>query len=84
MLKEGSALAATDDFAYLVAEAPGSYPQNPNGCAGNNVLVIFNAKTGTWNATPQEVTSSDKLAWQQARGISPTDPHTCNGTGSGI
>lgn len=73
--KELFALAATDNFAYMVAtRAPGE-----TGCGGDNILVIFNAATGTWNT--QTVLSSDVAAWHQAQG-QPADPHTCDGTGN--
>lgn len=73
--KEQFALAATDNFAYMVAtRAPGE-----TGCGGDNILVIFNAATGIWNT--QTVLSSDSAAWQQAQTGKPGDPHTCDGTG---
>jgi len=84
MTKEHETLAATDDFAYLVGQKfPGSYDpiKNPGGCAADNILVIYDAQRGAW-LPPQEVLSTDKVAWQQANGVSPTDAHTCNGTGS--
>lgn len=84
MIKERETLAATDDFAYLVALKTGTYDpiKNPGGCSGDNVLVIFDAKKGLW--TQQDVLSTDKVAWLQAMGVAPTDGHTCNGTGSDV
>ena len=72
--KEHFALAATDNFAYLIAtRSPGE-----TGCKGDNVLVIFDAVANTWGT--QTVLSSDLAAWQQAQtGLG--DPHTCDGTG---
>jgi hypothetical protein len=74
--KELGALAVTDAFAYMVATLPGE-----TGCAGDNILVIFNAHTNGWST--QRVLSADLSAWHVARG-EPADSHTCDGTGSDI
>lgn len=79
MNKEQASLAAAGNFVFLLASTPGSYPQNPNGCAANNVLVIYNAATGVWST--QDVTSTDKKTWQEANGVPVVDAHTCQGTG---
>jgi hypothetical protein len=74
--KEQFALAATDGFAYMVAtKSPGE-----TACGGNDILVVFNAATGSWST--QEVLSSDLETWHQERKGKPGDPHTCDGTGS--
>jgi hypothetical protein len=77
--KEHVQLAATDDFAFMVTTVPGSFPGNPNGCASNNVLVVFTASTSGWSA--QEVVSSAKLNWQKAQNVPKPESFTCQGSG---
>jgi hypothetical protein len=73
--KEQFALAATDNFAYMIAtRAPGE-----TGCGGDNLLVVFNAATNAWST--QTVLSSDLAAWHQSQTGQPGDSHTCDGTG---
>ena len=78
-MKDRFILTATDDFAYLIGGTQGDYSSTkPHGCAVNNVLVIFNAKTQTW--TTQVVTSTDKEAWQRTKKIKGPETNTCDGS----
>jgi hypothetical protein len=86
-VKDQFILAATDDFAYLIGGTPGDVKANPkggcpenSGCAMNNVLVIFNAKTQAW--TTQVVTSTDKKAWQKSKKAKGPEANTCDGSSS--
>jgi hypothetical protein len=69
--KDRGALAATDDFAYMVATTAGKPPSN---CSGDNQLVIYSARGDTWRMQP--VISSDL-----AQTTPNHDGHTCDGTG---
>jgi hypothetical protein len=83
-VKDQFILAATDAFAYLIAGSKGdNSATNPNGCATNNVLVIYDPTKPANSAwSTQVVTSNDKKTWQTAHGLKGTEINTCDGSGS--